>query len=116
MMIAGHIDHIFSTEIETRRGTVALTSVWIVDRHDYLTPTKQPSTMYEVQFIDDKIHDWSRAISANFAAGDRVLAVVKDGLEAVTSLGNDGNPRTFIKARGQDLAAPIFDDARAATD
>lgn len=112
MMIAGHIDHIFSTEIETRRGPVALTSVWVVDTHDYLSPSKQPSTLYEVQFIDDKVHDWSGAIAANYSEGDRVLAIVKDNLEAVPSNDEAGNTRVFIKARGMDLATPLLDAAR----
>lgn len=111
-MITGHIDHIFSTEIDTRRGTVQLTSVWIVDSHDYLSPSKQEPTLYEVQFIDDKIHNWSGTIPEHFSPGDRVVALVKDGLEAVPSSNVDGQARAFIKARGLDLAAPLLDDAR----
>ena len=112
-MITGHIDHSFSTEIDTRRGTVQLTSVWIVDSHDYLSPSKQEPTLYEVQFIDDKIHNWSGTIPEHFSPGDRVVALVKDGLEAVPSSNVDGQARAFIKARGLDLAAPLLDDARA---
>ena len=112
MMIAGRIDHVFSTEINTRRGTVTLTSVWIADDHDYLSPSKQPSTLYEVQFIDDKVHNWSGAIRETFADGDRVIAIVKDGLEAVPSSDEAGTLRAFIKARGLDLAAPTLDRAR----
>lgn len=112
MMIAGRIDHVFSTEINTRRGTVTLTSVWIADDHDYLSPSNQPSTLYEVQFIDDKVHNWSGAIREIFNDGDRVIAIVKDGLEAVPSSDESGTLRAFIKARGLDIAAPTLDRAR----
>lgn len=112
MMIAGHIDHIFATDLETRRGTVTLTSVWIVDRHDYLSPTKQSPTMYEVQFLDDKNHSWEAAITDRFDDGDRVLAIVKDDLETATSTDESGTIRAYIKARGLDLAEPLIDAAR----
>lgn len=113
MMITGRIDHIFSTEINTKRGTVTLTSVWISDNHDYLSPSNQPSTLYEVQFIDDKVHNWSDAIRETFTDGDRVIAIVKDGLQATSSSDEAGNARAFIKARGLDLAAPTLDRARS---
>lgn len=113
MMIHGHIDHIFATDIETRRGTVTLTSVWIVDRHDYHSPTKQAPAMYEVQFLDDKIHSWEAVLTERFNDGDRVLAVVKDDLETAVSVDQHGNTRAYIKARGLDLAASTIDAARA---
>lgn len=113
MLITGHIDHIFATEIETRRGQVTLTSVWIIDRHDYLSPSKQEPTMYEVQFIDDKIHSWGAAITDRFADGDRVIAITKDNVEAISTADESGRARAFIKARGLDLAAPLFDATRS---
>jgi len=111
VFIRGHINHIFSTDIDSRRGPVTLTSVWIVDRHDYVTPTKQSPTLYEVQYLDDKTHSWEDALDA-FADGDRVLAVIRDDIEVCTSTNEDGSPRTWIKARGLDLASSSLDRAR----
>ena len=112
MLITGHIDHIFATDIDTRRGPVTLTSVWIVNRHDYTTPTKQDPTMYEVQFLDDKTHKWETVLTEHFHDGDRVLAVARDDVEAVVSTDLDGTARAYIKARGLDLAPSSIDAAR----
>lgn len=111
MLVRGHISHIHFTELETKRGPTTLTSVWIVDHHDYITSTKQSSTLHEVQFLDDKQHRWSEALDS-FADGDRVLAVVRDDIEIDSSRSVDGEIRAYIKARGLDLARSALDNAR----
>lgn len=112
MLIRGHIDHVFVTEIDSRRGPVTLTSVWLIDRHDHVPVTKQPPTMYEVQFLNDKSHDWEHAITTRFEDGDRALAVVRDDVEVEASADAEGRPRIYIKARGLDLALSALDTAR----
>ena len=32
MLIRGHIDHVHISDLDTRRGTVSLTSVWQIGR------------------------------------------------------------------------------------
>lgn len=113
MIVRGHIDHIFATDIETRRGPVTLTSVWIVDRHDYITTTQQEPTMFEVQFLDDKTHSWETVLTERFNDGDRVIAVIRDDVEAAASSDQAGATRAYIKARGLDLALSTIDAARA---
>ena len=114
MLIRGQIDHTHTSTIDSRRGPVALTSTWIVDRHDHsVTPTKQPPTMYEVQYLDDKLHRWADTIAREFTAGDHVLAVVRDDLETASSTSAGGAARTWIKARGTDLAHSTLHIARA---
>lgn len=113
MLIRGHIDHVFITDLESRRGPVTLTSVWIVDRHDHVPTTKQDPTMYEVQYLNDKTYDWGHAITTRFNDGDRVLAIVRDDVETGVSADSAGQPRTYIKARGIDLALSALDTARS---
>lgn len=112
MLIRGNIDHVFVTDIESRRGPVTLTSVWILDRHDHVPATKQAPTMYEVQYLNDKTHDWEHAITTRFEDGDRVLALVRDDVETETSADADGQIRAYVKARGIDLALSSLDAAR----
>ena len=112
MLIRGNIDHVFSTDLDSRRGPVTLTSVWIVDHHDHVPATKQSPTMYEVQYLNDKLHDWQHAITTRFDDGDRVLAIVRDDVETAISADADGQPRSYIKARGIDLALSSLDTAR----
>lgn len=112
MLIRGHIDHVHSADIESRRGPVTLTSVWLVDHHDHVPVTKQPPTLYEVQFVDDKTTDWASTIASRFNDGDRVLAVVRDDIETATSTSAAGDIRAYIKARGLDLALSALDTAR----
>lgn len=111
MFIHGHIDHVFTTDIDTKRGPVALTSVWIIDRHDYVTPTKQDPTLYEVQFLDDKLHRWEDALD-HVADGDRVIAHIRPDVETRTSTDTNGTTRAWIRARGLDLATSWLDSAR----
>src|SRR5699024_6872773 len=99
-LIRGHIDHVPTTEIDSRRGPVTLTSVWLVDHHDHVPATKQPPTLYEIQFLNDKIHDWAHAITTRFHDNDRVLALVRDDVETATTNSTDGHTRTYIKTRG----------------
>lgn len=112
MLIRGHIDHVHNTDIDSRRGPVTLTSVWIVDRHDHVPPTKQDPVHIEVQFLNDKTHDWAHAIDTEFRDGDRVIAIARDDIETATTSSTDGHQRTYIKARGLDLALSALDTAR----
>ena len=112
MLVRGHIDHVHTIDIDSRRGPVSLTSVWLVDHHDHVPATKQPPTLYEVQFLNDKTHDWAHAITSRFHEGDRVLALVRDDVETATATSIDGDQRAYIKARGIDLALSALDTAR----
>ena len=112
MLIRGTIDRIHATDITTRRGPVTLTSVWICDRHDYITPTKQDSVLIEAQFSDDKQHQWAQAITDKFHPGNRVLVVARDDFENVLTHNEAGKPRIYLKIRGLDIAASTLDQAR----
>lgn len=112
MLIRGHIDHAHHADIDSRRGPVTLTSVWLVDHHDHVPATKQPPTLYEVQFLNDKTHDWATAIDSEFRDGDRVLALVRDDVETATTTNTEGHQRTYIRTRGIDLALSALDTAR----
>lgn len=112
MLIRGHIDHVHISDLDTRRGPVSLTSVWLVDHHDHVPATKQHPTLYEVQFLNDKGHDWAHAITSRFHDGDRVLALVRDDVETATTTSTEGHQRTYIRTRGIDLALSALAAAR----
>jgi len=113
MHIRGTVTGRHTTTLEGRRPKI-LTSVWIADRHDHTDrPSKLPSVLYEVQFLDTKAESWSRALEQFIDVGQRVIADINDTFELV-HVERDSGSRNYIKARGVDIAASTLDHARAA--
>lgn len=113
MHIRGTVTGRHTTNLEGRRPKV-LTSVWIADHHDHTDrPSKLPSVLYEVQFIDTKTESWSRAIDQFIDVGQRVIVDIHDAFELI-HVERDSGSRDFIKARGVDIAASTLDHARSA--
>lgn len=115
MYVKGTVQNIHQETITNgRRGPRVLTSVWIVDHHDREEiSAKAPPVLWEVQFLDTASRRWSDAIAQFIDPGQRVIADVSDVIEPV-HVDRDSGARTFIKARGIDLADSILEPAKQA--
>lgn len=113
MIIRGHITHLHTAPLTTKRGTTTLTAIRVLDDHTHTTHGGQPGarhspTRYELQFIDSKHFDWSTTLDLEFNPGDQILAYVEDTVRVQEA---EGTPATLI-VHGIDLGHSTQPEAR----
>lgn len=112
MLVRGNIDRIFVNDKPTKTGTVRVTTIWVLDRHDGVNAVGKEPTAYLCEFTDSRTTVWSATVTEEFEIGDRVLVYSPDAPTVAASGPGAAIDRTYIKIRGRELAHSALDIAR----